>query len=178
MSNNTSTRFHPLQVTLHWLIVLLVFAAFIIGKSMSRLPNDDTAKIAPLAIHMSVGILTLVVMVIRVITRMKLSTPAYASTGNIFLDKFGKTVHGLLYIVVMLIAISGMSLSLQAGLAPIVFGRSGASLPADFYDFTARMLHGFAAPALVLLVLLHISGAFYHQLILRDNLLSRMWYKK
>lgn len=177
MLKNSPTRYHPLQVTLHWLIVVLIFAAFVIGKSVSGQPNE-TAKLTPLALHMSIGILTLVVIVVRFIARMKLPKPAHASTGNAFLDWLGKFVHYALYALVFLMTISGMSLSMQAGLPSIVFFGSGASLPADFYDFTARMLHGFIAPTLALVVLLHVGAALYHQFTLKDNLLSRMWYGK
>lgn len=178
MLQNAPSRYHPMQVALHWLIVILVFAAFVLGKFMSRLPNDDVAKLTPLAVHMGIGIFTLVVIVVRFISRMRLPKPAYASTGNVFLDWLGKFVHAVLYLFVFLIAVSGVSLSMQAGLVPIVFGGSGASLPADFYDFAARALHGFIAPVLLLLVVLHVGGAFYHQLFLKDNLMSRMWFGK
>jgi cytochrome b561 len=177
MTQNSPKRYHPLQVTLHWLVVVLVFAMFVIGKSMSRLPND-AEKLTPLALHMSVGIITLLVIVFRFVMRMRLPKPAHASTGNTLLDWVGKIVHYALYALVFLMAVSGLSLSMQAELAPIVFGGSGASLPADFYDFAARVLHGFIAPTLFLLILLHVGAAFYHQLALKDNLLSRMWYGK
>lgn len=173
----TPKRYHPVQVTLHWLVVLLVVAAFVMGKFMSGLPND-TGKLVPLALHMGVGIFTLVVIVTRFITRMKLPKPAHATTGNAFLDWVGKVVHYALYLLVFLTAVSGMSLSMQAGLVPIVFGGSGAPLPADFFDFTARMMHGFIVPALLLLVFLHVGAALYHQFMLKDNLLARMWYGK
>ncbi len=177
MTQNSPKRYHPLQVTLHWLVVLLVFALFIVGKSMSGLPNDEN-KLAPLALHMGAGIFTLVVIVTRFITRMKLPKPEHVSAGNAVFDWIGKAVHYALYLLVFLMAASGISLSLQAGLPSIVFFGSGAPLPTDFFDFAARMLHGFIAPALVLLVLLHVGAAFYHQLALKDNLLSRMWYGK
>jgi cytochrome b561 len=177
MSQTTPSRYHPLQVTFHWLTVILVFAALILGKYSSFLPND-ASEIAPLRLHMIIGILTLVVIVARFITRTKLPRPAYASTGNAFLDGLGKFVHYALYLLVFLMTLSGMSLSLQTGLPSIVFFGSGASLPTDFYDFTARMLHGFIAPTLALLVLLHVGAALYHQFTLKDNLLSRMWYGK
>lgn len=176
MTTNSPKRYHPLQVTLHWLTVALVFAAFIFGKYSSLLPND-ASEIAPLRIHMLLGITMLLVIIVRFITRMKVPRPAYASTGNAFLDGLGKFVHYALYLLVFLMAVSGVSLSIQAGLAPIVFGGSG-TLPADFFDFTARMLHGFIAPALFLLILLHVGAAFYHQFLLKDNLLARMWYGK
>jgi cytochrome b561 len=70
MTTNSPKRYHPLQVTLHWLVVILVFAAFVIGKSMSGQPNDDT-KLMPLALHMGIGIVTLLVIVVRFITRMR-----------------------------------------------------------------------------------------------------------
>jgi len=74
--------------------------------------------------------------------------------------------------------VSGMALSLQSGLISLVFRESGTPLPADFFAFTSRMLHGFIAPALMLLVVLHVGAALHHQLILKDNLLARMWYRK
>lgn len=176
MTDKAPKRYHPLQVTLHWLVVILVFALFIVGKSMSGQPND-AAKLTPLALHMGVGIFTLVVIVFRFVMRLRLPKPEHVTAGNPLFDWVGKAVHYVLYLLVFLMAVSGVSLSIQAGLAPIVFGGSGI-LPADFFDFTARMMHGFIAPALVLTVLLHVGAAFYHQLALKDNLLARMWYGK
>lgn len=175
MTHNTPKQYHPFQVTLHWLVVILVFAAFVVGKFMSGQPND-AAKLTPLALHMGVGILTLLVILVRFVVKMKLPRPEHVSAGNSVFDWVGKAVHYALYLLVFLMAVSGMSLSLQAGLPSIVFGGSGASLPADFFDFAARMLHGFIAPTLFLLILLHVGAAFYHQLALKDDLLARMWY--
>ena len=177
MSKNTLSRYHPLQVGLHWLVVLLIFAAFVLGEIMSQLPNEP-AKIIPLAIHMTLGVITLLAVIVRLIARFRLPQPAHATTGNAFLDWLGKLVPYALYVLVFLMTISGLSLSIQAGLMPIVFGGSGAPLPADLFDFTARMLHGFVAPALLLLIVLHAGAALYHQFILKDNLLARMWYGK
>lgn len=177
MAQNISRKYHPLQITLHWLVVVLVFAAFVVGKFMSGQPNDVT-KLTPLALHMGVGILTLLVILVRFAVKMKLPKPEHVSAGNAIFDWIGKVVHYALYLLVFLMAVSGMSLSLQTGLPSIVFGGSGASLPADFFDFAARMLHGFIAPALALLVLLHVGAAFYHQFALKDNLLARMWFGK
>jgi cytochrome b561 len=177
MSNYTNARYHPLQVSLHWLVVILVFVTFLLGKTMSRQPNE-AAKILPLAVHMAFGLITLVVIIVRFIARLRLLRLASATTGNTFFDWIGRAVHDWLYLLVFLMAVSGISLSLQSGLITIVFGGSGASLPTDFYTFTARMLHGFIAPALLSLVIVHVGAVLYHQTILKDKLLSRMGYGK
>lgn len=177
MSINTNTRYHPLQVSLHWLVVILIFTTFLLGKYMSGLPNAS-GKIPLLGIHMALGFITLVVVVVRFIARLRLPRPASVTTGSAILDWVGKAVHDALYLLVFLMALSGMSLSLQSSLLPAVLGTSGATLPADFFEFRARVLHGFIAPALLVLIALHIVAALYHQFALRDNLLSRMWYGK
>ena len=177
MTKNTPARYHPLQVTFHWLTVILLFSMFPLGTYMSRLPND-AGKIILLTVHTILGSMILIVIIARFINRFRLPRPAHATAGNAFLDWIGKVVHYLLYMLVFLMVVSGISLSLQAGLLPIIFGGSGVALSADFYVFVTRMLHGVIAPMLALLVVLHIGAALYHQFVLKDNLLSRMWYKK
>lgn len=177
MSKNTDTRYEPLQVSLHWLVVILIFATFLLGKYLSSLANDS-AKIPFLVIYMTWGFITLVVIVVRFIVRLRLPKPVSVTTGNAFLDWVSKAVHDALYLLVFLMALSGISLSLQSGLLLSVFDMSGASLPADFFEFRARLLHGFIAPTLLVLVVMHVGAALCHQFALKDNLLSGMWYGK
>lgn len=94
-----------------------------------------------------------------------------------FLNGLGKVTHYALYLFVFLMAVSGVSLSLQAGLVQTVFGGVG-SLPADFFVFTACVLYKVIAPVLLLLILLHIGGALYHQFVIKDKLFARMSFSK
>lgn len=177
MPEKSQPGYHPLQVSLHWLIVLLVFAAFVLGKFMSGQPNEAD-KIPLIGLHMALGLAILIAMVVRIVARLRLPKPSPVSTGNSVLDNVAKLVHNGLYLFVLLMAVSGLSLSFQSGLTLIVFGGSGAPLPADFYAFNARILHGIIAPTLLLLILLHAGAALYHQFFLKDRLLARMWYRK
>jgi cytochrome b561 len=129
-----------------------------------------------LAVHMPLGLTILAVTVYRFLMRSRLPQPAPASAGNAFLDGTAKGVHHLLYLLVALIAISGISLSRQTGLIPIVFGGSGAALPPDFFAFRARAFHGLLSRALLVTVGVHVAAALYHQIVLKDRLLSRMWW--
>lgn len=38
------------------------------------------------------------------------------------------------------------------------------------------MIHELAAYTLLVLVTLHILAALYHQFVVKDNLMARMWY--
>ena len=178
MPENPPTRYHPLQVALHWLTVLLIIAAFVLGKVTSALPNDDASKLTPMGMHMALGIVTLIVIFARISARSNYPQPAYAATGNAFLDDFGKLVHVSLYVLAGTMGLSGILLSMQAGLAPIVFFGSGDPLPASFQAFIMRGIHGVVAPTLLILIIIHVGAAFYHQWFLKDRLFSRMWFGK
>ncbi len=91
----------PLQVSLHWLIVLLVFAAFVLGKFMSGQPNEAD-KIPLIGFHMALGLATLIAMMVRIVARLRLPKPSPVSTGNSVLDNVAKLVHNALYLFVLL----------------------------------------------------------------------------
>jgi cytochrome b561 len=172
---STPKRYHPLLVSLHWLIAaLILFMLFLGFTQLGSTPNDN-AKIQTLGLHMPIGIALFVLTIIRLAVRFFTPKPEPASAGNPILDKIGVAVHYLLYIVVLAMGLTGMGTSALAGLPAIVFEGSG-SLPADFAEFPPAIGHGFFSYVLSGLVFLHVGAALFHQFIRRDNLLSRMWF--
>jgi cytochrome b561 len=81
-----------------------------------------------------------------------------------------------LYLLLLLMAASGIATAVQAGLPGIVFGGSGALLPESFGIYRPRVAHGVIAKLLLALAVLHVLAALYHQFVRKDNLLSRMWF--
>jgi cytochrome b561 len=71
---------------------------------------------------------------------------------------------------------SGFGTSLQANLMAVYQGQ--ASLPENFMVYPPRLVHGTMFSLLFILILVHVGAAFYHQFILKDRLLSRMWFGK
>ena len=170
------TRYHPLLVTLHWLLAVAILVALFMGTfALAEMPNSDPEKINGLRGHMSVGIGILVLMVIRLITRFVTAKPPKAETGNALLDTLGEVAHVALYLLVFAMCISGLALANLAGLPGIVFGGHGV-LPADFSEYGPRAAHGIIAKLLMLLIVLHLAGALFHQLVRKDALLRRMWF--
>jgi cytochrome b561 len=110
-------RYHPLLVTLHWLIVLLVFTDLYLGLFVFKpLIQEGGALRIPesaLAIHMAVGIAILVLIVVRFFVRTSTKKPAAATAGNKFLDFLAGLVHYALYFFVFAITVVGLVFAVQ-----------------------------------------------------------------
>ncbi|MBO6638270.1 MAG: cytochrome b/b6 domain-containing protein [Roseitalea sp.] len=170
-------RYHPLLVTLHWLLALMIgVALFAGGVLLAETPNSDPDKIFMLRAHMSIGILILLLMLVRLVVRARTEKPPHVETGNGLLDRAGVWMHWTLYAVVILMAGSGIGISVLAGLPPIVFGGSGDPLPADFWAYPPRYAHAILANILMALIVLHIAAFAWHQWIRKDSLFRRMWF--
>ena len=171
------SRYHPLLVTLHWLLAVLIIAALAVGFFLlASMPNSDPQKIGVLRVHMAVGMLILALMVIRFIVRMLTARPEKATTGYPLLDRIAPISHYGFYVLVVLMVATGFATSILAGLPAIVFGGSGAPLPPSFMIFPTFVAHGWLAALLAGFIVLHVLAAFYHQFVRRDRLFARMFY--
>jgi cytochrome b561 len=170
------SRYHPLLVTLHWVLAFLIIAALALGALvMVRIPNTDPMKLEALRSHMAGGLVIMLLMLARLFVRTRTPHPAPASTGNPMLDRLAWASHRLFYVAVLGMAGSGLFIALQTGLPAVVFAGDGV-LPADFWIFPARTVHYLFSRLLMALIALHVTGAFYHALILKDGLLRRMFF--
>jgi cytochrome b561 len=198
---STTKRYHPLLVTLHWLIAILIFAtayfAIGFGEGEGGRGFVTIAGFQPIAIHMLLGILTLILLVVRLIVRWRTQKPAWATTGSVILDKIGGWTHALLYFFTFAITITGITLATQTNRLARALGFSGSAsqvgggFPGQFagrgggegfrgegFRFGLGAFHGLSWVLLLLLILLHIGAALYHQFLKKDHLLGRMWFGK
>lgn len=169
------TRYHPALVTLHWLLAFLLLGELLAGfLVLEEMPNSDPQKIQLLQFHMLGGTLICTLTLIRLIVRLRSDRPAPASTGNPLLDRLATLNHYGLYVLVFAMVAAGYTTAFAADLPAIVFGGSGAPLPADFEVFPSAELHGAIGALILLLVALHVVAALYHQIIRKDGLFGRM----
>ena len=169
-------RYHPALVTLHWLLALMLIVALAMGTfALKTVPNSSPDKIGALQGHMIAGGLILLLTLVRLVMRLKTTHPAPATTGNALLDRLAPVTHWGLYLLVFLMAGSGIAMSVLAGLPGIVFGGVG-SLPVNFDALPPRAVHGIVAKLLMLAIGLHIAAALFHQFVRRDGLLTRMGF--
>jgi cytochrome b561 len=169
------SRYHPLLVALHWILAVLIIAALALGALvMVKIPNSDPMKVEALRSHMIGGTLILVLMLARLVVRARSRHPPIPSAGHPLLDRLAWASHRMLYVAVLGQAISGLIMALQTDLPGIVFG--GGTLPADFWIYPIRSIHYLFSRMLMVLIALHVAGALYHTLLLRDGLLRRMFF--
>jgi len=181
-----SKRYNPALVTLHWIIAILIFSTALLAMGGDDRGGASTiAGIPILGVHMILGATILVLLVIRLIVRWRTQHPEWASTGNRFLDKVGEITHWALYLFTFGMTITGITLATQGNRLARTFGLASATQPGQFQPgqfrprgFSIGRFHGAIWFFLLLLVLLHVGAALYHQFILKDNLISRMWYGK
>ncbi|KKB09154.1 cytochrome b [Devosia chinhatensis] len=149
------------QIAMHWLIVVLVIVQLVVAESMTTM-FDAMEEGEPIAsqvatggsIHYWVGIAILVLMAGRLVMRLVLGAPPHAPGSSPIQNVAATVVHGALYLVLLAAPISG--LVAFYGLA-------------DVGD-----VHGLVRPALFVLVLLHVAGAFFNQFVRKDGTLLRM----
>ena len=176
--NTHPNRYHGALVVLHWLLAVLLIVALAMGTfALKPVPNSSPDKIFALQGHMIAGGLILLLTLTRLVVRLKTAHPAPATTGNALLDRLAPLTHWGLYGLVLLMAGSGVAMSVLAGLPGIVFGGVG-SLPVNFDALPPRAVHGIVAKLLMLAIGLHIAAALYHQFVRRDGLMARMGFGK
>ncbi len=173
LSDRAAVRHHPVIVTLHWLIALLIASEAAIGVGILHFWPDTSIKIPPLTLHMVLGISLLVLMTLQIVLRFTLARPAPATTGSPLLDLVAKATHTLLYVFTFLMAGSGILLAVQSHVLQLVVG--GRVL---FHMVFKLFLHAAIFAAFGLLCTLHVLAALFHQFVLKDRLFARMGYER
>ena len=173
---NTRDQWGSISKLLHWLVVLLILAMAWIGLTMGDLPNGPD-KIATYALHKSIGITILVLVLLRLGWRLYAGAPAPVPGTPSWQDRIASLTHWALYALLLAMPISGWVLNSSSGFPLQWFGL--VNLPAivgrdqELHEFAENM-HETLFWILITLVVLHAAAAFYHHLFQRDATLARM----
>lgn len=174
----TARRYTTTAIVLHWLMALLIFAVLPLGLYMHDLKLSPT-KLQLYSYHKWIGVTLLLLAVLRVLWRITHKPPAILMPRWQHLAS--SAVHFLLYGLFIAIPMSGWLMSSAKGVQTVWFGV--LPLP-DLIDKDKALGHLLGAVheslsyTLLALVALHIAAALKHQLIDRDNLISRMLIKR
>jgi cytochrome b561 len=180
-------KYTGIAVLLHWTIGLLIIANILLGLGHEWVPEDDVRFV--IDTHKSTGIAVLGLVLMRILWRWTHKPPPLADTLRRWEKRLSTAVHGLLYLLMFALPLSGWMHDSAWKAAPEIpmrwFGlfewpRISAIMTLE--PGRKEELHGLFGEAhelmgfvLIALVLLHIGGALKHQFIDKDPELQRMW---
>ncbi|MFN2332611.1 MAG: cytochrome b [Halomonas sp.] len=168
---------------LHWLVAAVLLFSLASGLvlgflgfegAMERFGQSGTDLLY--TAHKSLGVAMLALMTLRLLTRLLFVVPDHEPPLSAFQRVLSTTVHHLLYVALLAQPLLGWAAT-ASGNYPVQFlhwhlpGVIGVNeaLSERLFEW-----HGWLGWAILGLVALHIAGALFHWLILRDNVMKRM----
>lgn len=173
---NDPQRWGPVSQLLHWLVVALIILQGALGLWMVGMLNSPD-KIRMYALHKSLGLTVLALALVRLAWRAWAGAPRPVPGTPGWQMQLARAGHGLLYILLLAIPISGWVFNSAAGFPLQFFGLF--NLPAITAIDTglreaAISAHLWLFWTLVVVALGHAGAAFYHHLFMQDATLARM----
>lgn len=164
-------------ILLHWLVGLLIIAAFALGVTMVDIPGITPTKLKYFSWHKWLGITVLGLACLRLLWRLGHKAPAYPAGMAGWQQSAAHGLHGLLYVLMFVIPVSGYFYSLAAGVPVVYLGivpMPALIEPNPELKSLLKSVHYWLNMTLLVLFVLHVAAALKHQFIDRDGVLKRM----
>jgi cytochrome b561 len=170
-------RFDQLSIALHWFTVLLIIVQYGSLWLHDAAHHASNFAVASLSVHRSIGIVTWIVAVIRLVWRHSFADlPPFPPSMPKLQQVIAKANEYGLYLLLLVQPITGLA---RVWLRGEPFTLFVWAVPALFEPNPAiRTIfieaHEIGGHALMILIGLHAGAALFHRLVLRDGVLQRM----
>ncbi|MDF3836800.1 cytochrome b [Cupriavidus basilensis] len=177
IGTSSAAGYGATAIGLHWIIALLIFAAFGLGLYMTGIPGLSMLKLKLFSWHKWIGVTVFALAVLRVLWRATHHAPAPAAGTPAWQAKAAGAAHTLLYVLIVVVPITGYLYSSAAGVPVVYLGIW--QLPAligqnDELKEILKLAHIWLNYLMAVIVVLHAAAALKHQFIERDGTLARM----
>ncbi len=170
-------NYNKSAVVSHWVHGFMILLVLTTGTVvLSNMPNN-IAKLDSLKIHMILGAVILALTIYRIINNMLSDKVSPLKVGEAR-EKLIRYNHIAIYVVVILVALSGILLAKGSGVGEIVFWGANTELYKDFHDFGMGIAHSILTKILIFLIVMHIAGVVSYGIKTKENLLRRMWINR
>lgn len=159
----------------HWVIATLVLIMLIVGFSFNFIKNEAVSDVL-FTLHKSTGLNILVLVILWSIWRLANMKPSLEHIP-LWQKRAAISVHTLLFLLLIIMPISGWVMSVAAGYPPVYYGLFTVSLPIAKNKLVAdagQNVHDTLAFIIAGLVIIHILAALQHYFFTRDQVLQRM----
>lgn len=162
-------KYSRLMIVLHWLAALLIVAAYITSE------GGRGVKLDPPTLHFLFGISVLILVVPRLIARLFGGAPP-AISKSWLQELLTKIVHGILYILMIALPLTGWYTASKIGVTVKLLGFELPALAASVEGPPGLVaeFHEIGGNVILILAGLHALIAIWHHFVLRDGMLTRM----
>jgi cytochrome b561 len=168
-------RYSRTAIVLHWLLAILLTLTTLIGWRMKWIEHQPGSA-QWFDLHKSIGVVIAVLVAVRVGWRLT-HRPEPLPPGPRWQARFAGIAHGLLYVLMVALPITGYLGASYSKAGVRWFGIETPRWVAPDHA-TAELFfdaHGVLLWTTVVLVLLHVAGALKHLLVDKDEVFQRMW---
>lgn len=168
---STPTQYGRVAIAIHWSSAAAVILTWIAGFVVADVAAP--AQQPPILVaHVTLGLIVFALTLLRIAWWAFADRHPGAPAGQpLWQVRTAQAVHALLYVLLVLMATSGITTLVLSGAMPTIL--SGGPVP-DFSELIPRIAHGIMSKILLALFVLHVAAALWHQLVKRDHLLARM----
>ncbi|MBS0847401.1 cytochrome b561 [Citrobacter sp. JGM124] len=172
------SKYTTLQISVHWLVFLLVVMAYCAMELRGFAPRSDRPLFN--AIHFTCGISVLVLMVARLLVRVRYPAPPIVPKPHPAMTGVSHLVHTLIYLLFICLPVLGCLAVYYRGMEWHAFGLTMPFRPEadEDVEFALKSWHGVLANTGYFLVAIHAGGALFHHYFIKDNTLLRMMPNK
>ncbi len=170
------THYTSTAKSLHWLILALLIVQFAIAVIMPEM-RRDTRPDTLINLHLSFGMLILLVAVVRLAWRATHREPEPEDGVPPWQTLSARIVHWLLYLLLFALPILGWINASWRGFPVVMFGLELPKLVATRapgWRWTGDVHTLLAYYGMLTLVALHVAAVLYHHFVRRDRVLQRM----
>ena len=171
-----NTTYTPVAKSLHWLMALLILGLLVLGTYMSDLPLSPQ-KLELYAWHKWAGVTVFMLVWLRLAWRVAHRPPGLPASLSPRMRLAAHAGHAALYVLMVLIPLSGWLMSSAKGFQTVWFG----VLPIPDLIGKDRLLgdileetHEVLSSLLMLTLAGHVAAALWHHFVLKDDTLRRM----
>lgn len=173
-----SPRYSATLRRLHWLMALLVAAAYLLIEQRGIFPRGSVERGAMVQGHFWVGILVFVLAWWRLARRRADGAPSITPPLGQAAAIAAKAIHLALYAFFLVMPVLGLATAWSDGKS-VLIPFTGVALPAvlpenEALAHTLEDLHGSIGEAFYWVIGAHVLAALWHHLGRRDDTLRRM----
>ena len=171
-----TTTYTPVAKGLHWLMAVLILGLLALGLYMHELPLSPQ-KLTLYSWHKWAGVTVFLLVWVRLLWRVMHRPPALPASMAPLMRLAAHAGHGVLYLLMVAIPLSGWLMSSAKGFQTVWFG----VLPIP--DLLGRdkalgdllqQVHEALNVLLMLTLAGHVGAALWHHFVLKDDTLRRM----